>query len=198
MNVFYIKKLIVSGHNSESSLIEFNRGLNIICGPSNTGKSYILECINYLFGSETIRFDRNSGYNTIKLVVETNSGEITLSRELDSKKIIIHSSDPRVTSGEYKTSGKKNINNVWLSLIGIDDVPSIIKNSKVNRQRLTWRTFVHLLLIKETVVFEESSILLPKQYAAHTSALSALLYLITGQDFVEFDPVEEKKLREAR
>jgi peptidoglycan hydrolase CwlO-like protein len=87
---------------------------------------------------------------------------------------------------------------VWLSLIGIDDAPAIIKNSKVNRQRLTWRTFVHLLLIKETVVFEESSILLPKQYAAHTSALSALLYLITGQDFVEFDPVEEKKLREAR
>jgi uncharacterized Zn finger protein (UPF0148 family) len=198
MSGFYIKKLIVSGQSSESSFIEFKQGLNIICGPSNTGKSYILECINYLFGSDKIRFDRNSGYNTIKLVVATNLGEISFSRELDSKKIVIHSSDSRVASGEYKTSGKKNISDVWLSLIGIDDVPSIIKNANVERQRLTWRTFVHMFVIKETIVLEESSILLPNQYAAHSTALSALLYLMTNQDFAELDPIEEKKLRETR
>lgn len=61
----YIKKLIVSGGGKEPSVLEFDEGLNIICGPSNTGKSYILECIDYLFGSDKIRFDRSTGYNIL-------------------------------------------------------------------------------------------------------------------------------------
>lgn len=37
MTNLYIKKLIVSGGGKEPSVLEFDEGLNIICGPSNTG-----------------------------------------------------------------------------------------------------------------------------------------------------------------
>jgi hypothetical protein len=195
---FYIKKLIVSGNGNEPSVLEFDEGLNIICGPSNTGKSYILECIDYLFGSDNIRFDRKTGYNNIKIIVDTDNGSITFDREIDSNKIKVHSNDHRIESGDYRTSGKKNISDVWLRLIGIDEEHFIIKNSRYDKQRLTWRTFSHMFLIKESVVFQEPSILLPKQNTAHTAALSALFFLITGQDFADSDPKEEKKIKEAR
>ena len=39
---FYIEKIIVSGSGKTESIIELSKGLNIIYGPSNTGKTYIV------------------------------------------------------------------------------------------------------------------------------------------------------------
>lgn len=69
MSNFYIERLIVTGNGKEPSILEFKEGLNIVCGPSDTGKSYVLECIDYLFGSDKIRFDRNTGYDWVKLII---------------------------------------------------------------------------------------------------------------------------------
>lgn len=49
---FFIERLVVTGRGKKPSTIEFSDGLNFIVGPSNTGKSYIVECIDYLFGFE--------------------------------------------------------------------------------------------------------------------------------------------------
>lgn len=199
MPKFHIERLIVTGSGKEPSILEFKKGLNIVCGPSDTGKSYVLECIDYLFGSGNIRFDRGTGYDLVKLTVATENGRITLERQLDTKKIKVHSTDPDIESGNYGTSGKKNnISDLWLQLIGIKEEHHIIKNSRFEKQRLTWRTFSHMFLIKETSVFQEQSIIMPKQNTASTAALSALLFLITGRDFAEANPLEEKKIKEAR
>lgn len=199
MPKFHIERLIVTGSGKEPSILEFKKGLNIVCGPSDTGKSYVLECIDYLFGSGNIRFDRGTGYDFVKLTVATENGRITLERQLDTKKIKVHSTDPDIESGNYGTSGKKNnISDLWLQLIGIKEEHHIIKNSRFEKQRLTWRTFSHMFLIKETSVFQEQSIIMPKQNTASTAALSALLFLITGRDFAEANPLEEKKIKEAR
>ena len=50
MNRFYIEKLIVSGGWRKDTVIDFKPGLNFILGPSNTGKSLIMECLDYVFG----------------------------------------------------------------------------------------------------------------------------------------------------
>ena len=49
---FYIEKIIVTGSGKTDSIIELSNGVNIIYGPSNTGKTYIVKCIDYMFGSE--------------------------------------------------------------------------------------------------------------------------------------------------
>ncbi|HRS66857.1 MAG TPA: AAA family ATPase [Spirochaetia bacterium] len=46
---FYINKLIVKGANKKDAVAEFDRGLTIISGPSNTGKTTILRCIDYIW-----------------------------------------------------------------------------------------------------------------------------------------------------
>ena len=38
---FYIEKIIVTGSGKTDSIIELSNGVNIIYGPSNTGKTYI-------------------------------------------------------------------------------------------------------------------------------------------------------------
>ncbi len=38
MSKFHIERLIVTGNGKEPSILEFKEGLNIVCGPSDTGK----------------------------------------------------------------------------------------------------------------------------------------------------------------
>jgi len=51
---FYIKKLEVLGDEVKPSIIEFRKGLNIIYGASDTGKTFIYECINYMLGDNKV------------------------------------------------------------------------------------------------------------------------------------------------
>ena len=50
MNRFYIEKLVVSGGGHKASVIDFRPGLNFVLGPSNTGKSLVMDCMDYVFG----------------------------------------------------------------------------------------------------------------------------------------------------
>lgn len=200
MDRFCIKKLIVAGQGKEPSIITFGKGLNIICGPSDTGKSYIIECIDYIFGGSTIPIDSKEGYDCVKMIVETAQGTVTAERLFNTNKLRVSSTDPRVESGEYGTrSGKLNANtDLWLKLIGIEDRHSVIYKRTFEKKALTWRYFLHMFLIKEDRVIQRPSILLPNQNTATTGALASLLYLITGEDFADADPREEKKIRIAR
>ena len=64
---FYIEKIIVTGSGKTDSIIELSNGVNIIYGPSNTGKTYIVKCIDYMFGSEREPIDISTGYQYIKI-----------------------------------------------------------------------------------------------------------------------------------
>ncbi|GHV31933.1 hypothetical protein FACS18949_01490 [Clostridia bacterium] len=198
---FYIKKLIVTGKDKKPSVVDFDAGLNIVCGPSDTGKSYISECIDYIFGSETLPIDENEGYDSVRMIVETDRGTtVTAERAFKTNKLKVVSTDPRVESGDYGTrSGKLNANtDLWLKLIGIEERHTVIWKKTFEKKNLTWRFFLHMFLIKEDRVIQRPSILLPRQNTATTGSLASLLYLITGKDFAETDPREEKKMRLAK
>ena len=203
---FYINKLIVKGANKKDAVAEFDRGLTIISGPSNTGKTTILRCIDYIFGSDNLPFAGATGYDTIMLFVSTEDGSIQFTRKLESNKIDVVSSDDRIESGTYKarnaTKTMESISKVWLALIGIEDDHDIIANENFRPQHLTWRTFLPVILIKERQIERESSILMPeggaKSIQGRTAFLSSLLFLIYGNDFSNFDERESKKERAIR
>ena len=83
MQSFRIKQLLVSGAGKIDGVIEFDDGLNIIQGRSNTGKTWILKCIYYLFSSDKNPFSPLTGYSDIKGVFYTKRyGDITIKRRL--------------------------------------------------------------------------------------------------------------------
>ncbi len=152
---FYINKLIVKGAGKKDAVAEFDRGLTIISGPSNTGKTTILRCIDYIFGSDNLPFAGATGYDTIMLFVSTEDGSIQFTRKLESNKIDVVSSDDRIESGTYKarnaTKTMESISKVWLALIGIEDDHDIIANENFRPQHLTWRTFLPVMHLNKTI-----------------------------------------------
>lgn len=149
---FYIQKIIVSGLGKTDSIIELSNGVNIIYGPSNTGKTCIVKCIDYMFGSERVPIDISTGYQHVKIIVKTQCGTITMSREIGQNNIEVYSDDKNILSGKYATKASrtnydKTINAVWLSLIGIDDMHLIISNENFKKQLLSWRIFSHMFVL---------------------------------------------------
>lgn len=200
---FYIERIIVTGSGKTDSIIELSNGVNIIYGPSNTGKTYIVKCIDYMFGSEREPIDISTGYQYIKIIVRTQCGTITMSRKIGENKIEVSSNDNNVPSGKYATKASrtnydKTINSVWLSLIGINDLHLVISNENYKKQILSWRTFSHMFMLTETKIISEYSAILSGRDTSNTAVIASLIFLLSGQDFAETETKDTKEIKEAK
>lgn len=207
MNRFYIEKLIVSGRWHKDTVIDFKPGLNFILGPSNTGKSLIMDCLDYVFGFSPKKnrpskiVDNQYGYEYVTLHLATGTGSVILKRKIGDSKILVSGTDPTVEHGTYSVShnAKKNINAVYLHLLGIDE-PHVIRSAETGTktQDLTWRSMLHLFFIRQGDVARESSALLAPNSPGHTASASVLLYLLTGKDANSLIATEDPKISEAK
>ena len=204
MSNFYVKQVAATGDKVKRATVEFTQGLNIIHGISDTGKTCIQMCIDYLFGGADLPFDKDvTGYSKVEMTVKTKDCEIIICRTLGTNIITAVSADDDSFNGKYNTVYKKEsknrmIDSLFLRLIGVEDEITLIKNKCFTRFRLTWSVFQQMFLIKEDDVHKKGSILLPSRTEANTLYFSALIYLLTGEDFSRYDAQEEKRIRDAK
>lgn len=197
MSKFYIKKLTAYGENKKESSIEFSPYLTIICGASNTGKTYIFKCIKYLFGSDKLEIKINSGYTKFSMVLCVNNKDITFTREINSSDIEVISNYKDIENGIYSTDYEKenNINSIYLRLFGIYEDFKVPYNRNCEMKRFTLRMFLHMLMINEKEIERDLSIVLPKETTNKTYFLSHLLYLLYETDFSVYDPEDSEKTK---
>ena len=113
MSAFYIKELVVTGSGLSDAKITFQKGLNVINGPSNTWKSYIFKCIDYMFGAEKLKeINESKGYDRIYLEIRNflDDKPITFLRYIGNNEIYYAYSN---------INNFSNIQNIQLSLIHI-------------------------------------------------------------------------------
>lgn len=182
---FYIKSVQSINKTGEISQVDFVNGFNLIHGPSNTGKTLILKCIDYLFGANKIDGLDNQDYLVMELVRDDGSIQIKRYLEENKSKVYLTSSITDIQSGEYPLSSKTKttLSDIFLTFLGIDKLPiKVIKNENFATQNLTWRTFLHILFLRESEILRENSILEPKTNTSLTAFRSSLLFLINGED----------------
>ncbi len=206
MGNFYIEELRISGTNKETRTITFSKGTNIIYGISNTGKTMILRCINWLMGAEynkgkNVPFADITGYNIVEMDVNTSDGIITFSREIfENSNCFVVSNNSNIESGEYaiksKSKKNKNIDDVWIKLMGIKVGSNIIKNPSSDIQSFSWRTLLKLLITQKEQISSDESVILSKT-GTETVFLSSLLLLLNGPTEFE-EQTEDKKTKSIR
>lgn len=206
MDRFILKKLTVSGGGHKDSVIEFYEGFNLIIGPSNTGKSLIMDCIDYAFGftpkinKPSKIVDNSNGYTHVTLELKTDNGYIILKREIGTTKVSVLSDNSAIENGTYSSdhNAKKSINDIFLRLIGINDTHKVLSSQKGNTQSLTWRSILHLFFIKQNNIDRESSSLIAPNAISPTASGAALLYLLTGKDANELKKPEDPNISKAK
>lgn len=207
---FWISSITVTGHpDKPDSTIQFTPGLNVICGPSNSGKSWVLDCIDYALGKNAGDFclDETTGYTEVHLHLSTSQGSISLCRPIGkgNTNVEVTSTHPDIESGTYKAkhaAHSRSVDSVLLRLIGYDEPEQVkvITSQDFKTKALTWRTFWPALYADEDRISVKSSILLPTQNTQQTGAKCALAALVTGRDYAAWaaqEATETKKVKNA-
>lgn len=203
---FYIERLTATGPNREPSSIIFKPGLNIICGASDTGKTAILKSIKFMFGGDKPFDKKKKGFDCITMTIKTLSGDIQLSRTIGKNTMEVVSHVDGIESDTYdvKYDDKKGnkrpvIHKLWLTLLGSDEEPMIIANQLKERKHFTMTNILRSFYLNEDDITDPGSVILPlRSPTAVPLFLSAMLYLITGNDYSDLESEESDTVSNAK
>lgn len=201
--MFYIKTVGLLGEKGDSSL-ELKQGLNIVGGSSNTGKSIIVECIDYALGDKDQNIELD-GYDSVYVVLAHDQGDVKIIRKLSKNYVTIESSNPRVPDGDYpikkKTGKKKNdrfLDDFLLLLNDIEPRLDIVVTQDWKKQNFTFRTCLNSFIVKQENIIRRDSPFLPLNSDAARAYKPGLLFLWTGERFLNDDDKESMRMRRAR
>lgn len=185
MQTLMIEKLRVSGVGKIDGVVEFTDGLNLIQGRSNTGKTWILRCINYLFGNDKRPYTPATGYTEIEGVFKTERyGKITFTRKLDSPFVHVTSDNDQVQNGDYATDYQTNsvlyLNDLWMNILGLEKVVEVPKSARYARERMSWRNIAGVFYVDEDEISKSASIVIKDSAYEDTPLLASLYFLLTG------------------
>ena len=206
MSRFFIKQISVTGEKVLFSEVSFNDGVNIIYGPSNAGKSYIINCINFMFAGDPPFTKSSTGYDTVTMTMESDDGyAISMTRkiidgkngEVGENSVEVISNYPNVESGPYSIS-KNEYSDLLLKLMGINEHHKIISTEGFDSHSLGIRTLIHFFFIDEEHIFGKRTVLDSPSYSKINAYLCALNFLLTGDDSMHLMPEETKEERERR
>ena len=165
-----------------------------------------MDCLDYVLGATPSKthpskvIDANNGYELISLELITQGGCVTLHRKIGDSKIEVISSDSSIENGRYSVSNqaKKNINSVFLSLLGIDSDHKILSSEKGDTQKLSWRTMLHFFFLRQPDIARETSPLITPGWNAPTPSIATLLFLLTGKDANNLQKQEDPTISKAK
>ncbi|MBL8261433.1 MAG: hypothetical protein JNM58_03330 [Xanthomonadaceae bacterium] len=207
--MFQLRKLVLSGAGVMDATETFEPGGNILAGESDTGKSYLLHCIDYVFGADELRkrIPEAEAYSDLFVELENSAGDfMTLKRNLAGGKIAVYRSkfesigatQPEVvTSKRGKGKGVKDISAVLFPFAGIPEAV-LRKNDRGETQRLSMRMLLPVLLVDEIAVIDERSPVLGKSGFSETAHKRTFSFMLSGKDDAGIVTSEEQVLVKAR
>jgi len=191
---FQIRALSFHGNGKEPAVVTFGPGLNVIHGASNTGKSFVVEAIDFMLGGKGPLTDipERVGYDRVMLSIEnvTTGEEYTLfrSHEGGAFKLFNGSFAEELPEDEgttlADTHNEKNTDNLsaWLlDKLGMAG-SRIRKNKNNDTVSLSFRNLARLAIVNEEEIIQKRSPLADGNYTADTANFSAFKYLLTGTD----------------
>lgn len=210
MRGFYIREMRLTGSEVDDAFIKFERGLNIVSGASNTGKTYIFQCIEYMMGASQPpkKIHEARKYTHILMEIETNDKVvISLKHQINDK--IIYAAFTSIDNFDkiqkyipldikHDATNNDNISMFFLNRIGVKDIVSLKKNKNGEKQTLSFRNICHLTNIDELSIIKEISPILSGQYVSATAEKSIFKYFLSGVDDEKCDQIEDVKLRKAK
>lgn len=200
---FYINRLTLKGPNVPDAEVQFKRGLNVVVGVSDTGKTFIAQCINFMFGGSRKPRDipEAKPYDTVclALCVGDAHDEWVLERSLRGGDFKLNSNktEERVLKAQHKPQREDTVSHFLLGLAGL--LCKKIRMNQAGKTRpLSFRDIVKLVLVDETSVIADRSPIFSGQSVERTGESSVFRFLLTGIDDSSVVAQEEQKIAKAR
>lgn len=198
-----LKFLAYLGVHKKSVILEFDQGLNVIYGASDTGKTFILQTIDFMLGAKEIRdIPEIKGYTDILLGIQISTDEkFTIARKANGGDFTVFEGlhreiGPELTGEKLKSKhkdGKTNtISAFLLDKVNLND-KRLKRNISGDTNSLSFRNLSHLVIIDEEKIQKQISPILTGQHVSKTPEISLFNLLLTGIDnsYLEYKPKKE-------
>ena len=193
MSGMHIRYLAYFGPNRPDADLEFQPGLNVICGASETGKSFLVDSIDFMLGQETpVRgIPERDGYDRIRLLIESKEWPpLTLDRSVEGGHFAayeeaLRSGQPSTEKNtlKYKHSAARQdtLSHELLVRTGLDS-KRLRRNAKGDTRSLSFRDLARLCVVSEEEIQSRRSPLLSGQHLSVTPEYAAFKLILTGTD----------------
>ena len=200
---FKLIRLSLTGQGLKEATISLSEGLNVIYGPSDTGKTFIVQCIDFIFGGKNPpkTIPEAKGYESISLVISPwdTPKEFELTRSLKGGALTLSAEghSPRTLSQKHSSKSEDNVSRFFLGLTGLDG-KLVRRNRDGNTDSLSFRDLARLVVVDEEEVIGEISPYLSGQFTLATKERSVFRLLLTGVDDSSITAIEDPKTSKVR
>lgn len=191
----------VYGPAGRPDMFYYSATQRLVAGKTIQISGFCISGILFAMGASHKPFAKKTGYDEVKLVIGTPAGDITFSRKYSSNLIEVISDNAEIEDDTYTTqynTDRTPINDVWLKLMGIEELPMLASNKRSVKKRMTWNNLMRLFYIDEMEICREESIIEPTQYTEKTLLLSAIRYLVYGKNFASDMTQQDSAVRKAK
>ncbi|MBF7097805.1 AAA family ATPase [Alkalibacter mobilis] len=193
MKRMMLTKLVLSGTGKNDAILSFEKGLNVVTGDSDTGKTYAFQCLNYILGGERLpkKITEAQGYGVLSLEFIVDDEPYKIERMIGSSKVeIYYNEEKNVMPTKHDATNPNNLSRYLLQLLQEHEENALLKkNNKNDTRTLSFRDIVHLVTVDETDIISENSAFSSDQYTEKTVRKSVFKYVITGNDDSELEEV---------
>ncbi len=198
---FILRRLALSGPGRDTASVEFERGLNVVSGPSDTGKTFIAQCIDFMLGGSRPpkRIPEVEGYDTVLLDIEAVDGErLSLRRSLSGGAFELTRAGETVILKEAHEAGNdETVSHLLLSMTGLVG-KKVRTNVRGATRTLSFRDVARLAIVGEEEVIAERSPVLSGQHISKTVESSVFRLLLTGSDDSSLVEQDEPKVARSK
>jgi AAA domain len=204
-----LRRLTITDHDLPPADITFSKGLNLIVGASDTGKTFVFEAIEYMLGAKgpLRRIPEAKGYTDVSVEIDSNTRPpVTFRRPFDGGEVVAtefgkgRNSAPTATKRLAVSHGKDpeaSVSSYLLRAIGLQE-REIRKNARGEKQGLSFRQLCRLSMVGEERIIQQASPVLQGQYVTKTADEGLFALLLTGLDDSDVVAVETKHEQAAR
>lgn len=200
---FVLRKLTLTGPGLVSAELHFTHGLNVISGPSDTGKTFIAQCIDFVLGARSApkSIPEAAGYTSVILEIESRNDSCiyTLERGLRGGDITLltQGKSDRVLGAKHQADKSDTVSAFLLDLSGLGG-KMVRTNGRGKTRPLSFRDIVRLILVDEETVISATSPVLSGQIISQTAESGVFRMLLTGTDDSKVIAKEDPKIIKGR
>ncbi|HCM0834073.1 TPA: coiled-coil domain-containing protein [Vibrio parahaemolyticus] len=184
-----IKEIIFKG-NKKKSLVSFDNPVCFVHGASNTGKSLLVEAIDYMLGKGDLRkvLPQSEGYDELAMKVTLDGDDFTLFRKWPSIDFEVYhghidSKDNTNFLSYYRqTSPTKKVPSINEFYFRNLERPELLRNLYGEKTSLTIRLLSRIIISGEEKIIRTDSPIIVGDSSENSKNKYVFKYLLTGKD----------------
>lgn len=183
-----LRRIAFSGPKKMSELT-FSNGVNVICGASDTGKSFLAESIDFMLGGSELRdIPERAPFGEIQLDLDITSGEkwrffrAASGGSFKVQNLLDEDAENEVLKQNHAHCKTDNMSGFLLDKIGLLGKRILRSKTKGTTQSLSFRNLARLAIVQEGEIQQTGSPFWGGQYTLKTAELATIKLLLIGVD----------------